>query len=107
MLFLIGFRLMVYGGVIAYVFENRRCDLPAQVTVDAGVIDEEVTLDVFGIRTVGIGHTLILKQCINLRDATPVTFFSQLARQPYPDDIPHLLFRDHFTAESQDVRSIV
>ena len=69
---------MVYGRMIALIFENRWSDLPAQVTVDAGIIDEKGTLDIFGIGTVGIGHTLILKQRINLGDAAPVALFSQL-----------------------------
>src|SRR5262249_55359743 len=77
------------------------------ITIYAGVIDEEVTLNVFGIGTVGVGHTLILKQCINLRDAAPVTLFSELAGQPNPDDISHLLVRDHFTTERQDVRPVM
>ena len=69
----VGFRLVVDRGMITFVFENRRGDLSAQIAIDAGIVDEEGSFYVFRISTVGISHTLILKQCINLRDPPPVT----------------------------------
>jgi len=48
--------LAVNDGMIVFLLKYRWRNLPAQVTVDAGVIYEEIAGNVFGVRTIYIGH---------------------------------------------------
>ena len=49
--------LMMNDGVPGVLFENRRLDLAAKITIDAGVVDEEVAGHVLGEGPLSIRHT--------------------------------------------------
>jgi len=56
--FFLGFRLFIQVGMatVLIAFEVRGCGLPAEVTVDALVIDVVGSLDVLGVAVVFVGH---------------------------------------------------
>src|SRR5262245_30347840 len=46
--------------MIVFLLKYRRRNLPAQVTIDAGVIDEEIAGNVLGVRTIHTSHIEIV-----------------------------------------------
>jgi hypothetical protein len=58
-------RLLVYVGIAPVVAarEIGGCGFPAQIAVDALVIDIEVPCDVFGVFVRGFGHKICFASC--------------------------------------------
>ena len=55
-------RLAVNDGVIFVFLKDRWRDLPAEIAVDARVVDKEIARGVLRIRALRIGHTLIVEE---------------------------------------------
>src|SRR5262249_38414382 len=61
-------RLLKNNRVIGLFLENARSNLPALIAVDACLVHEEITGDVFGVGAIEIGHkeslTLLMRRVL-------------------------------------------